>query len=310
MEKYAVSLVVPFYNEEQNLPFLIKKIKETEKKFSFDFECIFVDDGSTDNSLQVIKDLQKDYKKFKIISLRKNTGKSAALSLGFQYCTRDHIATIDADMQDDPEEIPHLFKKLLEGHDMVVGWRKFRKDSKSKILQSKIFNSFIAAISSVRLHDMNCGLKVFTKNVASDLDIYGDLHRFIPLLAVNMGFKVTELPVEHHFRKFGASKFTSSRILHSFFDLASTLFLNSFKHRPMQIFGITGVGFFLTGLVILVYLSYLHFIGESIGRRPAFFLGILLISSGVQIYLTGLLAELITNLSSKRNNYPIKEIYV
>ncbi len=310
MNNIKLSVVIPVFNEEDSLAELVRALSKTFSKNPETTELIFVDDGSTDNTFQVLAELKKDYKHpFKIICFRKNEGKSAAMSVGMAQARGERIVTLDADLQDDPEEIHKLLSKMDEGgFEMVVGWRENRQDPQGKIRSSFVFNNVVAQIGGLHLHDMNCGLKALTKNVALEIDLYGELHRFLPLLAYKAGFKVTEVPVVHHFRKYGVSKFTRSRILHAFFDLISTLFLLSFKNRPLQIFGLIGTFFIAIGLLILAYLSSLHFMGESIGSRPLLQLGILFFLFGFQIFSTGLLAELLVKLSGNKSNYGIKEI--
>ncbi len=307
MKKIDISVVVPVFNEQNSLKELVKSINNSLPDFSY--ELIFVDDGSSDDSFSQLKKLKTQYQfPFKIIKFRTNQGKSAALSVGFSYCQGEKIITLDADLQDDPAEILKLLKKLDEGYDLVVGWRKERQDPKSKIRSSHLFNTVVNKIGHLSLHDINCGLKVIKKEVAQEIDLYGELHRFIPLLAANRGFKVTELEVVHHQRKYGVSKYGHERVVHAFFDLISTIFLTSFRYRPLQIFGLTGFISILIGFVIMIYLSYLRFLGQTIGRRPLLFLGILFFLFGVQIFSTGLLAELINSHQASKNRYPISDI--
>ncbi|MCL5675678.1 MAG: glycosyltransferase family 2 protein [Patescibacteria group bacterium] len=307
MKKTELSLVIPLYNEKESLRELIDKTDSALKNYVFEY--IFIDDGSTDDSFNELIRIKKDRKSaFKIVRFRKNQGKSAALSVGFKMAGGEKIVTLDADLQDSPEEIPGLLKKLDKGFDLVIGWRKDRQDPKNKIRLSHFFNAVVCRAANLSLHDMNSGLKVMKAEVAKEIELYGELHRFIPVLAVGRGFSVGEEPVRHSERKYGSSKFGRERIFHAVFDLITTSFLISFKNRPLQIFGPLGFLSGSIGLVILFYLSYLHFIGESIGRRPLLFLGILFVLFGVQIFLTGLLGELIISTHIQKEKKPISEI--
>lgn len=308
MKIIELSIVIPVYNEFESLMGLVKSLKKALGNILAKTEIIFIDDGSTDKTWETLLKLKNENKELlKIISFRKNEGKSAAMSEGFSKAVGTRIVMMDADLQDDPEEIKKLLAKMDKGYDMVVGWRKNRKDPDAKIRNSHIFNNVVSLLGGLNLHDMNCGLKACTKKVTEEIDLYGELHRFLPLLVYRAGFKVAEVEVMHHNRKYGNSKFKGTRVLHSFFDLISTLFLLSFKNRPLQIFGLIGTSFIVIGLLILAYLSSLHFMGESIGARPLLQLGILFFLFGFQIFSTGLLAELLVKLSGKKNNYSIKE---
>lgn len=309
MNKFDVSIVIPVFNEKESLKELTSGIFRSMKKNGLAAQIIFIDDGSSDGSFEELAGLRNNYSDLiKIVRFRKNEGKSAALSAGFGLVQSDRVVTMDADLQDDSGEIEKLLKKMDEGFDLVVGWRADRKDPGKKIRSSRIFNFGVSKLGGLKLHDINCGLKAFKKTVSDEIELYGELHRFFPLLAAMRGFAVTEVPVMHHFRKFGKSKFGSSRIIHSFFDLITTLFLNSFRNRPLQIFGLTGVVFVLAGLLILIFMSYLHFIGEKIGSRPLLQLGILFFLFGMQIFFTGLLAELFVNRFGDKNRHTISEI--
>jgi glycosyltransferase involved in cell wall biosynthesis len=307
MKKIDFSIIVPVLNEKESLNELISGIDKALGKISHEY--IFIDDGSTDRSFETLMHLKKHSKvPMTIIQFRKNLGKSAALAVGFTKTMGEYIVTIDADLQDDPDEILHLFAKLKTGFDMVVGWRTKRADDGGKIRLSHIFNSIVSKVSGVPLHDMNCGLKVMRQTVAKEINLYGELHRYVPVLAAARGFRVTELSVVHHQRKFGSSKFGTNRIVHAAFDLITTVFLISFRNKPLQIFGPIGIGFILCGILPLTYLTHLHFIGISIGRRPLLQLGILFLLFGVQIFSTGLIGELITSSQDGKNRYPIEKI--
>ncbi len=310
MKQPTVSIIIPLFNETESLASLIKQLESIEaKKWNFS-EYVFVDDGSTDDSFKALQSfIGKTKRKLILIRFRKNLGKSAALSMGFSESHGDYLATLDADLQDEPHEIPLLLEQLDHGSDLVIGWRKDRKDSDAKKFLSKIFNNVVARLYHVSLHDMNSGLKVMKRDVINEISLYGSLHRFLPALAASRGFKVTEVPVAHHARRYGKSKFSGSRIIHAFFDLASTLFLTTFEHEPMQAFGTTGGVGILIGFIILVYLSVLHFMGQSIIRRPLLFLGILFVLFGMQIVSVGLIGELMIHKERRSpQNYPVAEI--
>lgn len=294
-----ISLVVPVYNEEEALRHFYKELKEEISKKYKNFEIIFVDDGSTDSSLDILKTFLKDNKRIKIFSFRRNQGKAEALTLGFIKARGDVIVTLDSDLQDKPSEIPKLLKKIDEGWDLVSGWRKNRQDSIHKILSSKIFNSVTRLAWGLKLHDYNCGLKAYTKDLAKSLYLYGGLHRFIPLLSYEQGFKVTEVPVSHDLRKFGKSKYGFSKLWKDLPDMFTMLFLIKFGKRPLHFFGIVGFLFLILGVGILLYLTLIKLSGEGIGNRPLLFLGMLLVLSGLQVFFTGFLADFILSTSQK-----------
>lgn len=309
MKRVKYSFVIPVYNEEESLRLLVANVENFLLSHKQSGEMIFIDDGSTDESFQLLETLkQKISTPITVIKFRKNLGKSAALSVGFDQAVGEIIITLDADLQDDPSEIPLLIQKLGEGNDFVVGWRKDRNDKKSKIRLSHIFNTVVSKFSGVKLHDMNCGLKVMRKEVAKEIELYGELHRYIPVLAHARGFRVAEVPVLHHERKFGKSKYGSERMLRAAFDLVTTVFITSFKTRPMHMFGFSGVVVGSVGLIPLVYLTILHFTGVSIIRRPLLLFGIMMVLCAVQLFSTGLLAELLVNLHGKRDHYPVEKV--
>src|SRR3989344_1330779 len=309
MKKVQISIIIPVFNEKESLTQLLKAIEHSMNTVTADYEYVFIDDGSSDGSFDTLKSLKmRTSKDMTIIRFRKNMGKSPALASGFARARGDIVVTMDADLQDDPSEIQPLIQKLQDGYDMVVGWRKKRSDMLGKIRLSRIFNFVVSKAAHVPLHDMNCGLKVFRKRVVEEIDLYGELHRFIPVLAVSKGFKVTEMSVVHHERKFGTSKFGSTRIMHASFDLITTIFLASFKTRPLQIFGPIGLACIGMGIILLVYLSYIHLLGVPIGQRPLLQLGVLFILFGVQLFSTGLIGELITSQNARKVTYPIDEV--
>ena len=306
-----VSFIIPLYNERPSLRELFASIRKVSKDNRWTSEYVFVDDGSTDGSfdeLKVLKEVSKE--SITIIRFRKNCGKSMALSEAFRIAKGDIFVTLDADLQDDPNEVPKLMAKLDEGYDVVVGWRKNRQDHQSKLRLSHIFNWVVSSVSHLYLHDMNCGMKVMQRAVAEEIDIYGELHRFIPVLASAQGFSVSESIIVHHPRKYGVSKFGQTRILRAPFDLMTTLFLTTFRTRPLQIFGPVGISFIGVGMISLLYLTVLHFLGETIGRRPLLLFGVLLILFGVQLLSTGLVGELITKSTIRAEKGPIEEVIV
>ncbi len=300
-----LSVVVPVCNEEESLEVFYKEIILQVSKLKVGFEMIFVDDGSADKSLSILKKLEKENKNVRVFSFRKNNGKAEALTFGFQKAEGDYIITLDADLQDKPSEIPKLLEKLKEGWDVVCGWRKNRNDSFSKVISSKIFNTFASIFWGLKLHDYNCGLKAYTKDAAEGLRLYGGMHRFIPLLAFQNGFRVCEIPVAHEKRKYGKSKYGFSKIFNDIPDMFTMLFLMRYGNRPLHFFGLMGASLLIVGILILGYLSVLRLEGEAIGRRPLLFFGMLLVLSGLQVFFTGFLADLLINLSQNQRTEPL-----
>ncbi|MBI2032750.1 MAG: glycosyltransferase family 2 protein [Candidatus Levybacteria bacterium] len=296
-----ISVVVPVFNEEESILHFYDELMRHLPKLSKSYEIIFVDDGSADNTLNLAKELAKKDKNISIYSFRRNHGKAEALTFGFQKAKEDLILTLDADLQDKPSEVKKLFNKQKEGFDLVSGWREHRRDSFAKIIFSKFFNLMASTFWGVRLHDYNCGLKLYTKDAAKSLNLYGGMHRFIPLLVAEKGFRVTEVPVVHDIRRFGKSKYNAIKLLTQSPDMMTMLFLSKYGKRPLHFFGFIGIFIFGVGVLISLYLSILHFLGEPIGTRPLLFLGILLIISGIQIGLTGLIADLVLNVSRKNS---------
>jgi glycosyltransferase involved in cell wall biosynthesis len=294
-----ISIVVPLYNEEESIETFYLELSSAMAKLKRQYEVIFVDDGSTDTSLKKLQLLEKNDKKIRVYSFRKNKGKAEALTLGFQQSKGDYIVTLDADLQDKPNQIQKLFKKFHEGYDLVCGWRKERNDPLPKILSSKFFNFIARSFWGLSLHDYNCGLKAYTREAAQSLNMYGGMHRFIPLLVYQQGFLVTEVPILHEQRRFGKSKYGFSKLWKDLPDIFTMIFLSKYSNRPLHFFGTIGGVLFVTGFIILTYLSIIHFLGESIGRRPLLFLGMLLIIAGFQVFFTGFLADLLINVSSK-----------
>lgn len=298
---HMLSIVVPVFNEEESLNAFYKELMAALFKLKKNYEIIFVDDGSNDKSLSILKEFEKKDKKVSVFSFRKNQGKAEALTLGFQKAKGDYIVTLDADLQDRPEEILKLIKKLNEGWDCVSGWRKNRRDSLSKKLSSKLFNVLSSFFWGLKINDLNSGLKLYTKEAAKSLSLYGGAHRFIPLLLHQEGFKVSEVPVVHNKRKYGRSKYGFSKIFTELPDLFTMLFLARYAKRPLHFFGVFGGILLVLGFIILVYLSFLRFQGERIGNRPLLFFGILLVLTGLQIFFTGFIADLILHISQKNN---------
>ncbi len=303
-----ISVVVPVFNEEESVLHLFKELLFALSGLQVRYEIIFIDDGSTDESLKILQSLEKKEKNIKVFSFRKNLGKAEALMLGFQRAKGEYVVTLDADLQDVPSEIPKLIKKGKEGWDVVCGWRKDRNDGFQKVLSSKLFNHFARFFWKLRLHDYNCGLKVYTKDAAKSVHLYGGLHRFIPILAFQQGFSVTEVIVAHRQRKYGKSKYGFSKLWKDLPDIFTMLFLSKYSNRPLHFFGTIGGVLITSGVMILSYLTIVWFQGESIGRRPLLFLGMLLVISGLQVLFTGFLADLILNIAKKNGNNAPEDI--
>lgn len=302
-----ISIVVPVFNEEESLEAFYETLTDALKKIQEKTEIIFVDDGSNDSSLTMLKEFAEKDTSVRVFSFRKNTGKAEALSLGFQKARGEKIVTLDADLQDDPFEIEHMLKKLDEDYDLVAGWRKDRKDSSKKVISSKLFNFLARTFWGLRLHDYNCGLKAYKAEAAKSLTLYGGFHRFIPLLVYQEGFRVTEEPVKHHTRKFGKSKFGFSKLWKDLPDIFTMLFLSRYSTRPLHFFGTLGLFMLGVGFLVLLYLTIIWFSGQSIGDRPLLLFGILLELTGLQMFMTGFLAELLINLLNKREmSLPLK----
>lgn len=294
--KYAI--IVPVYNEEYTLKILINKLQQVFENDWGETQLIFINDGSTDSSPKILTDLQKKYSNLEVINFRMHQGKSECLNAGFRAARGEIVVTLDADLQDEPTEIPKLLKKLNQGFDLVSSWKRVRKDPKNRLILSGIFNKTVAYLTKIPLHDFNSGLKVYRQEVVKSLFIYGELHRFIPVLASQQGFNITETPVIHNERLYGTSKYNWTRIPHGFFDLFTVLFLNKFKKSPMYFFGTVGFILFFIGFIFLLYLSILRLEGETIGRRPLLTFAVLFVVSGLQFIFTGFLAELIVHYMS------------
>lgn len=304
------SIVIPVYNEEDSLVELVDRIHQATKALEKPFEIVFVNDGSTDKSQQVIESLSTQYSYIRFITFRKNFGKSAALNAGFKHVTYDIVFTMDADLQDDPVEIPRFLAEIENGYELVTGWKENRLDPKEKTIPSKLFNAMTSKMSGLKLNDYNCGFKCYKKEVLEEIDLYGELHRFVPFLAHKKGFKVKEIPVLHHERKHGVSKFGLERYARGFFDLLTVVFITNYINRPMHLFGGIGSLFFIAGLAIFSYLFFGRWIfGESIGSSPLFAITIFLLGSGVQIFIVGMLSELIVHNKErdKKKSYSIQK---
>ena len=304
-----ISIVIPLFDEEANIEKLYGQLKTVLQDLNKEYELIFIDDGSTDNSFSILQDFHEKDKTVKVVQFRRNFGKSAALSVGFKYAKGKIIVTMDADLQDDPREIANFIKKLDEGYDIVSGWRFERKDSFSKTLPSKLFNYLTSLLTGIKIHDFNCGFKVCKKEVIENINIYGELHRYIPVLAHWRGYKVGEIKVRHYPRGGGSSKYGIGRLFRGFTDLLTVLFLTRYARRPLHLFGAVGVLFFSIGVIINLYLLLLKLLGYGIGERPLLFLGVLLTVIGFQIISTGLIGEMIVAMRSKSDeDYVIKTI--
>lgn len=307
-----ISVVIPLLNEEGSLPELCAWIQKVMDDNGFSYEVILVDDGSTDNSWAVIEQLRLAYPCIKGIKFQRNYGKSAALNEGFKAAQGEVVITMDADLQDSPDEIPELRRMVVEdGYDMVSGWKKKRYDSKlTKNIPSKFFNVVTRRMSKIRLHDFNCGLKAYKKKVIKSIEVYGEMHRYIPVLVKWAGFRrIGEKVVEHHPRKYGTTKFGWERFINGFLDLASIMFVGRFGKRPMHFFGLWGTLSFGIGLLLSVYLIISKFIDPeyALTNRPAFFLALTLLLLGSQLFLAGFTGELIARSSPERNSYLIEK---
>lgn len=305
-----ISVVIPLLNEEESLPELSEWIGRVMDEHSFSYEIVFIDDGSTDKSWNVIQDLQSKNKSIKGIKFRRNYGKSAALNVGFEATEGDVVITMDADLQDSPDEIPELYRMIKEdGFDLVSGWKKKRYDPLSKTIPTKLYNGVTSWMSGVKLHDMNCGLKSYSSTVIKNIEVYGEMHRYIPVIAKWAGFKnVGEKVVQHQARKYGTTKFGLSRFIYGPLDLFSIMFVGKFGKRPMHFFGVLGIFVSMIGVAIMSYLSIIKIFYSvgGIAERPAFFLGMLLIIVGVQLFIAGFIAELVSRNAPGRNNYKIE----
>jgi glycosyltransferase involved in cell wall biosynthesis len=304
-----VSVVIPLLNEEESLPELASHLESVLSRVApNNYEVLFIDDGSTDRSYDVIRDIHARNQRFRAVRFRRNYGKSAALAVGFADCKGDIVVTMDADLQDDPNEIPSLITKLDEGYDLVSGWKRKRYDPWHKTVPSKLFNAVTSSMSGIKLHDFNCGLKGYRREVIQTVQVYGEMHRYIPALAHWEGFRVTEIPVQHHARKYGSSKFGMSRFLKGFLDLLTVMFTTRYIKRPLHFFGTVGALFALVGIATDMYLAVEWMLGRTaLSNRPLFLFGIALLIVGVQLISLGLLGEMIVKNGLEHQRYSIRE---
>mgnify|MGYP006779634185 FL=1 len=312
-----ISIIVPLLNEKESLPELVAWIRRVVEKEGWTYEIIMIDDGSTDGSWDTIKELSASDSSIHGICFRRNYGKSAALFHGFKAAEGRVVFTMDADLQDSPDELPEMYRMVTEEDwDVVSGWKQHRQDNKlTKNLPSKLYNATARWITGIRLHDMNCGLKAYKNEVVKNIEVYGEMHRYIPYLAKNAGFdRITEKPVHHQKRKYGKSKFGLERFVNGFLDLLSLWFLSTFGKKPMHFFGFTGILMFLSGFIIAVILIAAKLIHQAGGMhfrpvtdQPLFYIALLAVILGVMLFLAGFICELISRTSSERNKYNIKD---
>ena len=312
-----ISIIIPLLNEKESLPELISWIRDVMHKNGWEYEVLMVDDGSTDGSWETIRELAAEDANIHGIRFRRNYGKSAALYHGFKEAKGNVVVTMDADLQDSPEEIPEMYRLITEENwDIVSGWKQHRKDNAlTKNLPSKLYNATARWITGIHLHDMNCGLKAYRNEVVKNVEVYGEMHRYIPYLAKNAGFtRITEKPVHHQKRKYGKSKFGIERFVNGFLDLLSLWFLSTFGKKPMHFFGFTGILMFLAGFIIAVWLIAAKLIHQAGGMhfrpvtdQPLFYIALLAVLLGAMLFLTGFICEMISRSSSDRNRYNIRE---
>ena len=311
-----ISVIVPLYNEKESLPELAAWIRRVMETNSYSYEFLMVDDGSTDGSWDTILSLSEENPAIHGISFRRNYGKSAALYEGFAAVKGDVVITMDADLQDSPDEIPELYRMVMEdGYDVVSGWKQHRKDNKlTKNLPSKLYNWTARKVTGIKLHDMNCGLKAYKNEVVKSIEVYGEMHRYIPYLAKNAGYgKIGEKPVHHQKRKYGTSKFGLERFVNGFLDLMSLWFLSKFGKKPMHFFGTTGILMFLVGFVMTVWIIVAKLVHQAQGvhfravtDQPLFYLALLAVVLGAMFFLAGFLGEMVSRSAATRNDYNVK----
>lgn len=306
-----LSIIVPLYNEEESLPELVSWINKVMISHGFSHEILMVDDGSTDTSWNIIKQLKTEYSQIHGIRFKRNQGKSAALHTAFEAAQGEVVITMDADLQDSPDEIPELYKMINEEkYDLVSGWKKERHDPISKTIPTKLYNWATRALSGIKLNDMNCGLKAYKNEVVKNVEVYGEMHRYIPVLAKTAGYsRIGEKVVQHQARKYGVTKFGLNRFSRGLLDLMSITFIGKFGKRPMHFFGSIGLISTMVGSILLTVLTYQKIFRKigGIAERPMFFLGMLLVIVGVQLFIAGFLAEMISRNNPRRNDYPIAE---
>jgi glycosyltransferase involved in cell wall biosynthesis len=303
----VISVVVPVYNEERSVALLYEELQAALEPVGEPWEAVYVDDGSTDGSFAALTRLHAAHENVRVVRLRRNFGKAAALAAGFANASGEVIVTIDGDLQDDPSEIPHLLAKLDEGFDLVSGWKAKRRDPIARRAFSRVFNGAVGLVSGVHLHDMNCGLKAYRASVVRRLPLYGELHRFLPVLAHQRGYRIAELPVNHRPRAHGRSRYGFERYLRGFFDLLTVSFIGRYRHRPLHLFGGLGLLTMVGGGACLVYLTLLKAQGHAIGNRPLLILGVLLVVVGIQLLSIGLIGEMITSLHEERADERTRE---
>jgi len=296
----SISIVVPVHDEERTIALLFEELEATLEPLARPWEVIFVDDGSTDGTFGALTRLHSQHEEVSVVRLRRNFGKAAALQAGFIQARGEVVVTMDGDLQDDPAEIPRLLAKLQEGFDLVSGWKAKRQDPWTRRFLSKIFNFTASRVSGLDLHDMNCGFKAYRAEVTKGLRLYGELHRFIPVLAHYRGYRIAEVPVNHRPRTHGRSRYGVERYLRGFFDLLSVSFLGRYGHRPLHLFGGLGLLLGLSGTGILIYLTAIKAAGHAIGQRPLLILGVLLVVVGIQLFSLGLLSEMIISHHEER----------
>ena len=302
-----ICVVVPVYNEERSVALLYEELQAALDPLGEPWEAVYVDDGSTDGSFAALTRLHALHDNVRVVRLRRNFGKSAALAAGFGHAAGDVIVTTDGDLQDDPAEIPRLLAKLDEGFDLVSGWKTHRRDPWSRRLLSRLFNGVVGRISGIRLHDMNCGFKAYRAEVVRGLPLYGELHRFIPVLAHYRGYRIAELPVNHRPRAHGRSRYGIERYLRGFLDLLTVSFMGRYRHRPLHLFGGLGLLLGALGIAVLAYLTVVKIGGHAIGQRPLLTLGVLLVVVGLQFFSLGLISEMITSHHEERSRDTVAE---
>ncbi len=308
-KKPQVSVVVPIYNEVESIPKLLDKIYESLKATGLDYELICVDDGSSDGSTNLLRTEAEKRPYLKAIILRRNYGQTPAMAAGFNHATGEVIVTLDGDLQNDPADIPKLLGKLNEGYDVVSGWRHKRQDHWTRVIPSKIANRLIGNMTDVRLHDYGCSLKAYRADVAADMKLYGELHRFLPALAAIEGARITEIEVDHHERQYGHSKYGLDRTFRVVMDLLTISFIKKFLTRPMHVFGLLGLIAMILGMMSGSYLTFVKYVlGESIGDRPLLIFSVLLTLTGIQLFCFGLLAELLMRTYHESQNRPIYRV--
>ena len=309
MNKSSISIIIPVYNESESISLLIDEIQKVMFLNKFSYELIIINDGSKDNTYEVLKDLSNKVKELTVINLRKNYGQTAALAAGFDNATGQIVISLDGDLQNDPNDIPKLIEAINDGYDLICGWRFNRKDKLlDRRIPSKIANKIIAMVTGIYLHDYGCSLKAFRKEVIDDIKLYGELHRFIPVLADNEGARIKEVKVNHRSRKYGSSKYGIDRTFRVLMDLLTVWFMNKFLTRPMYVFGFIGIISILSSLLISSYLIIIKLFGEDIGSRPILIFALILGIAGIQLFSFGLLGELLIRTYHESQNRPIYRI--